>query len=95
MFSLRALPAVAKASLSVPKPAVNTKVAAALAQRASFSTGLVRPKPLSTSEIATSVPQTDNIAALVESLNAASRPSKITPTLEKFTLKNKVAVVTG
>ncbi|KAF8246778.1 NAD(P)-binding protein [Wilcoxina mikolae CBS 423.85] len=95
MFSRRALSAVAKASLPVAKPAVNTKVAAALAQRASFSTGLVRPKPLSTSEAATSVPQTDNIAALVESLNAASKPSKITPTLEKFTLKNKVAVVTG
>ena len=65
---------------------------------ASFSTGRVSSKSLSAQAQPSPVPipPPENIAALVESLATSTKASsEITPTLEKFTLKNKVAVVTG
>lgn len=99
MLSRRVISSIASPSRAAALVRPGLKAASARGTTAaSFSTSRVSGKPLSAQAQPSpaSIPPPGNIAALVESLTSRSKASsKITPTLEKFTLKNKVAVVTG
>ncbi|CCX04423.1 hypothetical protein FPQ18DRAFT_278112 [Pyronema domesticum] len=96
---------VAKRALAVstkaafPKAISVPKVSASVIQRAGISSGKINKKPLAqtATEAATAAPQGQSISAIVEdhiNLRAATQ-SNLSPTLNKFCLDGKVAVVTG
>lgn len=100
MLSRRAISSIVSPSraAALVRPGLRAGTVRAAAAAASFSTGRVSRQSLSAQAQPSpaSIPQPENIAALVESLTTSTKASsKITPTLEKFTLKNKVALVTG
>jgi len=83
---------------TVSKPMASTKtvkVSPAFVQRAFISNGPIRNKPSPTSpKSSESVIDTKEISSLISCIKESVTP-KLNPTLEKFTLKDKVAVITG
>jgi hypothetical protein len=89
MFSLRSVNAITKASIASRVVASIPKVAAPSIQRAFISSGASRKEPVVPSE-PTGITATKNVNPLVSGVS-----NQLSPTLKKFTLDGKVAVVTG
>jgi hypothetical protein len=94
MFAARRTVGAISKSATAARVVVSPKVVVPAIQRAFISNGPARSEPVVAAE-PTAIPQQNQIKAMMESIGSAVTPKKISPTLNKFTLDGKVAVVTG